>query len=44
VPRRARPVLVGEAVVVAVRSDSATIRVDEVTGAIFEGDLAALHR
>ena len=38
------PVLVGEAVVVAVRSDSATIRVDEVTGAIFEGDLAALHR
>ena len=37
-------VVVGDAVVVAVRGDSSTIRVDAVTGAIFEGDLAALHK
>jgi Carboxypeptidase regulatory-like domain len=36
--------VVGDAVVVAVRSDSATIRVDHVTDAIFEGDLAAPQR
>jgi hypothetical protein len=35
---------VGEAVVVAVRVDSATIRVDHVTDAIFSGDLAALQK
>lgn len=34
---------VGDAVVVNVRVDSATIRVDHVTDAIFSGDLAALH-
>ena len=36
--------VVGDAVVVAVRSDSATIRVEHVSDAIFFGDLAALHR
>jgi hypothetical protein len=43
-PASRTPAVVGEAVVVSVRSDSATIRVDSVSGAIFEGDLAALHR
>ena len=38
------PSIVGDAVVVAVRIDSATIRVEHVTDAIFSGDLAALHR
>jgi hypothetical protein len=36
--------LVGDAVVVAVRIDSATIRVEHVTDAISSGDLAALQR
>jgi hypothetical protein len=36
--------LVGDGVVVAVRIDSATIRVEHVTDAIFSGDLAALQR
>jgi hypothetical protein len=38
------PSVVGDAVVVAVRSDSATIRIEYVTDAVFEGDLAALQR
>jgi hypothetical protein len=38
------PSVVGDAVVVAVRIDSATIRVDRVTDAIFFGDLAALQK
>jgi hypothetical protein len=38
------PSVVGDAVVVAVRGDSATIRVERVTDAVFAGDLAALHR
>ena len=38
------PSVVGDAVVVAVRSDSATIRVEHVTDAIFFGDWAALER
>jgi Carboxypeptidase regulatory-like domain len=38
------PSVVGDAVVVAVRIDSATIRVEHVTDAIFEGDWAALQR
>lgn len=37
------PSVVGDAVVVAVRPDSATIRVERVTDAVFSGDLAALH-
>jgi hypothetical protein len=38
------PSVVGDAVVVAVRIDSATIRVDHVTDAIFFGDWAAPQR
>lgn len=38
------PTVVGDAVVVAVRSDSSTIRVEYVTDAVFSGDWAALHR
>jgi hypothetical protein len=38
------PSAVGEAIVVAVRNDSATIRVENVSGAIFFGDWAAPHR
>ncbi len=38
------PSVVGDAVVVAVRADSATIRVERVTDAIFFGDWAAPHR
>lgn len=38
------PSVVGDALVVAVRPDSATIRVERVTDAVFFGDLAALHR
>ena len=37
----ARPDVVGDAIVVAVRSDSATIRVERVTDAISSGDWAA---
>ena len=37
------PSVVGDALVVAVRIDSATIRVERVTDAIFFGDLAALQ-
>ncbi len=42
-----RPLVVGEAVVVAVRTDSSTIRVEQSTDAIFfgeRGDWAAPHR
>jgi hypothetical protein len=38
------PSVVGDAVVVAVRIDSATIRVERVTDAIFSGDWAAPQR
>jgi hypothetical protein len=38
------PSVVGDAVVVAVREDSATIRVEQVTDAIFFGDWAAPQR
>jgi carboxypeptidase family protein len=38
------PQVVGDAVVVAVRDDSATIRVDRVTDAVFFGDWAAPQR
>jgi hypothetical protein len=37
------PAILGDAVVVAVREDSATIRVERATDAIFFGDLAAPH-
>jgi hypothetical protein len=39
-----KPTVVGDAVVVAVRSDSATIRVERVSDAIFSGDWAAPQR
>ncbi len=38
------PMIVGDAVVVAVRNLSATIRIEHVRDAIFEGDLAAIER
>lgn len=38
------PSVVGDAVVVAVRTDTATIRVERVTDAIFFGDWAALQK
>ena len=41
---RGAPSVVGEAVVVAVRTDSATIRVEQVTDAIVSGDWAAPQR
>jgi len=36
--------VIGDAVVVAVRANSATIRVDQSRDAIFDGDWAALQR
>jgi hypothetical protein len=39
--RDARPAIVGDAIVVAVRNDSATIRVERATDAISAGDWAA---
>jgi hypothetical protein len=41
---RNTPSVVGDAVVVAVRTDSATIRIERVTDAVFQGDLAAIQR
>ena len=38
------PDIVGDAIVVAIRIDSATIRVEHITDAVYFGDLAALHR
>jgi hypothetical protein len=43
-PGAARPSVVGDAVIVAVRTDSATIRVERVTDAISFGDWAAPQR
>jgi hypothetical protein len=40
----ARPVVVGEAVVVAVRTDSATIKLERVIDAVSAGDWAAVQR
>jgi hypothetical protein len=34
----------GDGVIVAVRADSATIRIDRATNAIEVGDLVAIHR
>jgi Carboxypeptidase regulatory-like domain len=39
-----RPFVIGEAVVIAVRFDSATIRVERVSDAILPGDWAAIQR
>lgn len=38
------PVLVGEGVIIAVRPDSATMRIERATDAVMVGDLVALHR
>ncbi|MEO7133179.1 MAG: hypothetical protein ABI024_03065, partial [Vicinamibacterales bacterium] len=38
------PVTVGDGVVIALRADSATIRVERATDAVQVGDLVALHR
>ena len=40
----ARPTIIGDGVVVAVRADSATIRIERATDAITVGDLVAIHR
>jgi hypothetical protein len=40
----ARPVIVGEAVVTAVRAESATIKLERVLDAVSAGDWAALQR
>jgi hypothetical protein len=42
--REAKPSIVGDAVVVAVRADSATIRIEDATDAIVPGDWAAPQR
>jgi hypothetical protein len=39
-----RALTIGDAVVVALRADSATIRIERATDAIEVGDLVALHR
>ncbi|HUQ88442.1 MAG TPA: carboxypeptidase-like regulatory domain-containing protein [Vicinamibacterales bacterium] len=38
------PVTIGDGVIIAVRADSATMRIDRVTDAVMVGDLVALHR
>ncbi len=38
------PLTIGDGVVVAVRADSATIRIERATDAVMVGDLVALHR
>jgi len=40
----APPLVIGEAVIIALRPDSATIRIERATDAITVGDLAALHK
>lgn len=45
--RRAKgapPLIIGDAVIIALRPDSATIRIERATDAIMVGDLVALHR
>lgn len=38
------PLTIGDAVIVAIRADSATIRIERATDAVLVGDLVALHR
>jgi hypothetical protein len=38
------PLTIGDAVIIAIRADSATIRIERATDAILVGDLVALHR
>ena len=39
-----RPLTIGDGVVIALRADSATIRIERATDAVQVGDLVALHR
>lgn len=39
-----RPLTIGDGVVIALRADSATIRIERATDAVQSGDLVALHR
>jgi hypothetical protein len=38
------PVTIGDGVIIAVRADSATMRIDHATDAVMVGDMVALHR
>jgi hypothetical protein len=38
------PLTIGDGVVIALRADSATIRIERATDAVQVGDLIALHR
>lgn len=38
------PVTVGDGVIIAVRADSATLRIERATDAVMVGDMVALHR
>jgi hypothetical protein len=40
----AMPLTIGDGVIIAIRADSATIRIERATDAIVVGDLVALHR
>lgn len=40
----AAPIAIGDGIIVSVRPDSATIRIDRATDAVYVGDLIALHR
>jgi hypothetical protein len=39
-----RPVIIGYGVIISIRADSATIRIERATDAVTVGDLVALHR
>jgi hypothetical protein len=41
--KRGGPEVIGEAVVVAARTDSATIRIERLTGTLVAGDMAAVQ-
>jgi hypothetical protein len=38
------PLTIGDALIIAIRADSATIRIERATDAVMVGDLVALHR
>ena len=40
----ATPIAIGDGIIISVRPDSATIRIDRASDAIYVGDLIALHR
>ena len=43
-PSSTRPIIIGDGVIVAVRADSATIRIERAIDAVMVGDLIAIHR